>query len=279
MLRLVVGLGSSDFDWMTMTDRAAVLIEICHEAGRLAAQYFKDQDQLVIDRKGHQDFVSQADRNVELLTRDLLAKSFPDDAIVGEEHAPKPGTSGFTWVIDPIDGTTNFVNGIPAWTVVVAGVRDGATQLGVIHDPCNAETFVATKGHGATLNGVALSLDDDRSLSEGTVGIGYSNRVDDQGILRLVAAVVSEGSMFYRNASGALSLAYVAAGRLLGYTEEHMNAWDCLAGQLIVAEAGGRVEPQDADVMIRDGGRVVVGTPAVFDRLLDISKTAFGQAD
>ncbi|MFL4468464.1 inositol monophosphatase [Tateyamaria armeniaca] len=258
-----------------MTDRALKLIDICHEAGQLALKYFRDQDTLVIDHKGHQDFVSQADRNVELLTRELLAKTFPNDAIVGEEHDPTPGTSGFTWVIDPIDGTTNFINGIPAWTVVIAGVQDGATQVGVIHDPCNGETFVATKGQGAQLNGVPLVLDDPREMSQGTVGVGYSNRVDDQGIIRLVSAVVGEGSMFYRNASGALSLAYVAAGRLLGYTEEHMNAWDCLAGQLIVAEAGGMVEPQDADAMIRDGGRVVVGTPVVFDRLLEISKTAF----
>ena len=262
-----------------MTDRATQLIDICHEAGRLAAQYFKDQDTLVIDHKGHQDFVSQADRNVELLTRELLAKAFPDDAIVGEEHAPSPGTSGFTWVIDPIDGTTNFINGIPAWTVVVAGVQNGETQVGVIYDPCNDETYVATKGQGAHLNGVPMVLDDPRKMSDGTVGIGYSNRVADQGIVRLVTAMVAEGSMFYRNASGALSLAYVAAGRLLGYTEEHMNAWDCLAGQLIVAEAGGRVEQQDADAMIRDGGRVVVGTPAVFDQLLDMSKAAFGQSD
>ena len=262
-----------------MTDRADRLIDICKEAGRLALQYFKDQDTLVIDHKGHQDFVSQADRNVELLTRELLAKAFPDDAIVGEEHAPSPGTSGFTWVIDPIDGTTNFINGIPAWTVVVAGVRDGVTELGVIYDPCNDETYVATRDHGATLNGKPLDLNDTRTLSEGTVGIGYSNRVDDQGIVRLVAALVGEGSMFYRNASGALSLAYVASGRLLGYSEEHMNAWDCLAGQLIVAEAGGLVEDQNADDIIQNGGRVVVGTKPVFDQLLQISTDAFAAAD
>ncbi|MCK8462938.1 inositol monophosphatase [Aliiroseovarius sp. S1339] len=258
-----------------MTDKSKTLIEICHQAGHLAARYFGEQDKLVIDQKGHQDFVSQADRNVELLTRELLAKSFPDDAIVGEEHAPTDGTSGFTWVIDPIDGTTNFVNGIPAWTVVVAGVQDGATQVGVIYDPCNEETFVASLGRGATLNGSPLKLNDARLLSQGTVGIGYSNRVDEQGVLKLVSGLIDEGAMFYRNASGALSLAYVAAGRLLGYSEEHMNAWDCLAGQLIVAEAGGRVEQQNADAMIRDGGRVVVGTNAVFERLLEISEAAF----
>ena len=260
-----------------MDTRTKMVIEICVEAGALAKQYFVAQDKLIIDRKGHQDFVSQADREVELLIRKRLAETFPDDAIVGEEHAPTPGSSGFTWVIDPIDGTTNFVNGVPAWTVVVAGVEDGETRIGIIHDPCMSETFVATKTDGATLNGAPLCLRDDRVLCEGTVAVGYSNRVDDCGIIRLVTALTDEGAMFFRNASGALSLAYVAAGRLLGYAEEHMNAWDCLAGQLLVAEAGGVVERQDADAMIRDGGRVIVGTEAVFDRLLEISITAFGQ--
>lgn len=260
-----------------MADRQKTLIEICHQAGQLALKFFKDQDKLVIDHKGHQDFVSQADREVELLTRKLLGDAFPDDSIVGEEHAPTQGNSGFTWVIDPIDGTANFINGIPAWTVVIAGVQDGVTQIGVIYDPCHDETFVAMRGRGATLNGKPLKLDDDRTLSQGTVGIGYSNRVDNQSVVDLVTALMDEGAMFYRNASGALSLVHVAAGRLLGYAEKYMNAWDCLAGQLIVSEAGGRVEHQNADDMIKNGGRVVVGTDAVFDRLLEISQAAFNQ--
>ena len=260
---------------MDPASRLDTLTAICLEAGQLALHYFKNQDELVIDHKGHQDFVSQADREVEALTRSLLEDAFPDDTIVGEEDAPKPGTSGFTWVIDPIDGTTNFINGIPAWTVVVAGVSNGKTQIGIIHDPCNSETYAAKAANGTTLNGKPILINDQRKLSEGTVGVGYSNRIDDSGIVRLVAGLVEEGAMFHRNASGALSLAYVAAGRLLGYSEEHMNAWDCLAGQLLVAEAGGRVEMQDADAMIADGGRVVVGTPVVFDRLLEISEKAF----
>lgn len=258
-----------------MSDKIEALTQICHAAGQLAKQYFDNQDQLIVDRKGHQDFVSQADREVEQLTRKLLHDHFPDDAIVGEEHAPTSGTSGFTWVIDPIDGTTNFINGIPAWTVVIAGVCEGRTQVGIIYDPCNNETFIAARGKGALLNGTPLTIKDDRKLAEGTVGIGYSNRVHDRGIVRLVERLVAEGAMFYRNASGALSLAYVAAGRLLGYAEEHMNAWDCLAGQLIVSEAGGRVEDQNAEDMIQNGGRVVVGLPNVFDPLLEISISAF----
>lgn len=255
--------------------RCSTLIDICHSAGARAKAFFEQPENLMTEVKGRQDFVSQADREVESLVRKLLREAFPDDTIVGEEHAPDPGTSGFTWVIDPIDGTTNFVNGIPAWTVVIAGVENGRTQIGVLHDPCLSETFVAEAGKGATLNGVPLRLNDERKIFEGTVGVGYSNRVEDDGILRLVTALVERGAMFHRNASGALSIAYVAAGRLLGYSEEHMNAWDCLAAQLIVAEAGGVVEDQDADEMIAKGGRVVVATPAVFDDLLAISETAF----
>lgn len=262
---------------MDQKTRLKTLEDICVQAGELAMRYFLNQSELVIDRKGHQDFVSQADREVEALTRSLLAEAFPHDTIVGEEAAPKVGTSGFTWVIDPIDGTTNFVNRIPDWTVVVAGVSEGRTQLGIIHDPCHKETYAARAGAGATLNNAPLTLDDPRSISEGTVGVGYSNRVENEGILRLVSGLVNAGAMFNRNASGALSLAYVASGRLLGYAEEHMNAWDCLAGQLLVAEAGGKVELQNADEMIADGGRVIVGTAAVFDQLLAISEQAFAK--
>ncbi len=260
---------------MNMAERAARAAKIAADAGALALGFFSDQDRLRVEKKGHQDFVSQADREVELFVRAALAKSFPDDAVLGEEHAPTPGTSGFTWVIDPIDGTTNFINGIPAWTVVLAGVQGGRTEIGVIHDPCHAEAFIGQRGQGATLNGRRLALSDTRTISEGSTGVGYSNRTDSKNVGRLVNALIAEGGVFYRNASGALSLAYVAAGRLLGYAEDHMNAWDCLAGQLLVAEAGGCVEVQDADQMMAKGGRVIVGTEAVFPDLLRLAEAAF----
>ena len=250
---------------------------IAAEAGEVALDFFRRPEALNIDRKGHQDFVSQADREVERLVRTRLAEAFPDDGIAGEEEAPVPGTSGFTWVIDPIDGTTNFINGIPAWTVVLAGVSGGRTQVGVIQDACHDETYVAVRGQGATLNGAPLKLAVGLTLKDGTTGVGFSNRVGTGGVMRLMQGIFDEGGIFLRNASGALSLAYVAAGRLLGYAEEHMNAWDCLAGQLIVAEAGGGVEEQDADRMIREGGRVGVGAPGVFEELKRLSDAAFGR--
>ena len=138
---------------------------------------------------------------------------------------------------------------------------------------CSARCGVG--GAGTILNQNLLICDPNTSLTRGTIGTGFSNRFSTKGIQKLLNIIFDQGGMYHRNASGALSLAYVAAGRLLGYVEEHMNAWDCLAGQLIVNEAGGQVEVQDADDMIAHGGRVVVGSSGVFDQLKAMADEAF----
>ncbi|PCH74188.1 MAG: inositol monophosphatase [Rhodobacteraceae bacterium] len=262
-----------------ISERLKQARSICDEAGKTALGYFRRLDSLNIEAKGHQDLVSQADKEVELEIRAALAGLFPEDGIVGEEHAPVEGSSGYVWVIDPIDGTANFVAGIPVWCVVLACVWQGKTVLGVIHDPLHGETFHAGVGGGAFCNEAAMFVSKTSGINQGSVGVGFSNRSGKGVIARLVAAVVERGGLFVRNASGAMSLAYVAAGRLIGYSEDHMNAWDCLAGQLLVAEAGGVIEDQDADEMIVDGGRVIVGAPSVFAELLEISEAAFGDGD
>lgn len=255
--------------------RKAFATEVSLSAGELALSYFRDRDNLIVDTKGAQDWVSEADKNVETFIRKEISKAWPDDGIFGEEHGANSGTSGFDWVIDPIDGTTNFVNGIPAWTIVLAGVTNGKTEIGVIYEPNVAEMYVGERGKGATLNDKTMSVATGVPLNSGTISVGYSNRVKAEHVLPVIEALIGRGSMYHRNASGALSLAYVAAGRLLGYVEEHMNAWDCLAGQLLVQEAGGVIEDQDAYDMIRDGGRVVVGTPAVFKEIKAIVDAAW----
>ena len=256
--------------------RSEIAEEITRSAGELAVSFFDSLGTLKIEDKGHQDFVSEADKAVETEVRRLIEASFPEDGIVGEEHAAKPSQSGYTWVIDPIDGTTNFISGIPAWTVVVAIVKGSETEVGITFDPIHDEMFVAVKGQGARLNGNRVLCPCDVSISKGSIGTGFSNRVGPSGILNLVRAVILESGVFHRNASGALSLAYVADGRLIGYVEEHMNAWDCLAGQLLVAEAGGQIERQDAADMIANGGRVVVGGAGVFDDLVRMADAAYG---
>ncbi|WP_170606161.1 inositol monophosphatase family protein [Ruegeria arenilitoris] len=257
-------------------ERRKFAIAVAAEAGALALSYFTNRDNLVVDQKGAQDWVSEADRNVETFIRQKISEAYPEDGVFGEEHEAKRGLSGFDWVIDPIDGTTNFIHGIPAWTIVLAVVSDGSTQVGVIHEPNVDETYVATKAAGATLNGQPMRVASDVELACGTIAVGYSNRVEATNVVPVIAALVEKGALYHRNASGALSLAYVAAGRLLGYVEEHMNAWDCLAGQLMVAEAGGLVEDQDAKKMIRVGGRVIAGPPKVFETLIAICDEAWG---
>ncbi|MEM7753642.1 MAG: inositol monophosphatase family protein, partial [Pseudomonadota bacterium] len=258
-----------------ISERFKFADDVCRAAGGLARDYFSKRDALVVDVKGAQDWVSEADKAVESFIRARIAEAWPGDGIFGEEHGDKVGTSGFDWVIDPIDGTTNFVNGIPLWTIVLAGVADGKTQVGVIYDPNFDEMFAAQRGHGATLNGAPMHVASGVPLDSGTVSVGYSSRVDAVHAVAMIAALAEHGALYHRNASGAISLAYVAAGRMLGYVEEHMNAWDCLAGQLMIEEAGGRVEDQDAGEMIRNGGRVIAGPDGVFETLVSIADVAW----
>ena len=157
--------------------RKEFAIEVCRSAGDRALTYFQDRDNLKVDVKGAQDWVSEADKNVETFIREEIAKAWPEDGIYGEEHADTTGTSGFDWVIDPIDGTTNFVNGIPAWTIVLAGVSGGRTEVGVIFEPNVAETYVAERGKGATLNGRAMSVASGVPFEAGTISVGYSMSV------------------------------------------------------------------------------------------------------
>jgi len=256
--------------------RLTFAVGLARSAGAKALEYFSAVGDLVIEQKGVQDLVSNADRDVEIHIREHIAQHYPDDGIVGEEYENVEGTSGYVWVIDPIDGTANFVRGLPAWCVVLACVHDDAVKVGVIYEPCNGEMFSCAAGAGASLNGRKIKVATTSGLDDGSVGVGMNNRTDTDLVVRVIGALLARGGIFYRNASGALMLAYVASGRLIGYTETHMNAWDCLAGQLLVAEAGGRVEKQSADAMVARGGRVVAATPLVFDELVALSDEAYG---
>lgn len=260
---------------MTPQDRCDIAAEITTAAGRLAQAYFSDLGNLRVSQKGHQDFISAADHAVEAFIRERLRSEFPSDGVIGEELEPVEGTTGFTWVIDPIDGTTNFVSNLPAWAVVLAGVQDDRTVCGLVYDPCHEELFVAMEGLGATLNGNRLKLGTGQDLRNGSLAVGFSNRRDTRGIARFITLLLEKGGVFARNGSGALSLAHVASGRFLGYVEQHMNAWDCLAGQLLIIEAGGRVELARANDMLRAGGRVVAAAPEVFDEVQDLADRAF----
>jgi len=259
--------------------RVRFAIDLARRAGELGFKYFRDLDNLTIESKGHQDLVSDGDREVELFIRAAIAEAYPQDGIVGEEHAPVTGQTGYVWVIDPIDGTANFVRGIPAWCVVIACAKDGEPVVGVIHEPSTGETFHGRKGGGAFVNGKPIKASGAKALSEGAVGTGISNRAAEEHVVVLIGRIMAEGGVFFRNASGALMLAYAAAGRLLGYVEEHMNAWDCLAGMLLVEEAGGMVLKANPTTVLGKGTQVVTGGKHIYPQLLGLCGEVFGPRD
>ena len=262
----------ADLEIRTRLDFAKTLTK---KAGEKAMVFFASIGDLVVQQKGAQDLVSNADLEVEVFIRQHIAESYPNDGIVGEEHANVEGTSGYTWVIDPIDGTANFLTAIPSWCVVLACVHDDQTKIGVVYEPSHHEMFWSAMGVGAFLNDKPMQVSPSTTLSVGSTGIGMNGRTSTDLTVSYIKKLVDRGGIFYRNASGALMLSYVAAGRLIGYAEPHMNAWDCLAGQLLIAEAGGCVEHQSANDMLINGGRVVAAGPGVFDEMVQIANETY----
>lgn len=251
---------------------------IVADAASRALSLFRDRDTLAIEVKGLQDWVSNADKDVETLIRDRLAAEFPGDGILGEEHGRIASSTGYTWIIDPIDGTTCFVNGMPGWCVVLACVDSDGAVIGVIEDPINRDVFTAIRGQGTRCNGKPVQASRAGSLKAGSVSVGHSPRSPYKQTLRLLDALLGAGGMYVRTGSGANNLAYVASGRLIGYCEAHMNPWDCVAGLLMIEEAGGQIEPYELDAMLDGGGRVVAAGADVFPDLQRMANEAFAGA-
>jgi len=258
-----------------VADRVDLLKRVAPEAGRLALNYFRDLGSLTIERKANaQDVVSRADRDVETFLRAEVQSRFPGDGIIGEEHGANDGASGHVWIIDPIDGTSPFLSGLRDWCVSIAIQRDGETVAGAIFDPSADELFAAVLSGGATLNGRRLRIDPELSLQNGLCGVGASHRTAPHLVSRFVDALLSEGGMFFRNGSGALMLADVAAGRLAAYCEPHMHPWDCLAGLLMVREAGGWTFDYPNGGALIDGGVVAASGPGGRAHLLSLMRHA-----
>lgn len=223
--------------------RRAFAERLAVQAGETARAFFVRRDELLVERKSAvQDLVSQADREVEDEIRAAIAASFPGDAVLGEEHGLTRGTSAYTWIVDPIDGTSPFLTGQANWCVSIAVAEAGRTVCGVVHAPMFAETFVAEAGRGAFLNGRPLAMDPEWTLTSANVAYGGTKTGNADAAGAFVAALYREGGVVFRIGSGALMLCYVAAGRLAGYFDPSINIWDCAAGGLIVEEAGGVVD-------------------------------------
>lgn len=222
-------------------ERRVFAEELAVEAGQMALSY-REQDDLEVRSKGVLDWVTEADLATERLIRRRISESFPHDHVLGEEgssDAPRIGTAHATWVVDPIDGTTCFVSGLPSWCVSIACVdEEGHPFLGVIRDPTGAETFSALEGHGLTINGRGASVPT-KGITDGLVGVGHPRNAPDEPTLSFLRGLFAVGGLFYNSGSAALGLAYVAAGRLVGFFESDLRAWDALAGEVLIRESGG----------------------------------------
>ena len=208
-----------------------------------------------VERKSSRtDMVSDADKDAEALIRDLLAAERPDDGLLAEEGSRSDAASGRRWVVDPLDGTTNYLYRFPAWNVSVALEDGDGSLVGVVHDPLRGETFTAVRGGGARMGGRVLAVTPGRPLGEALVGTGFSYRSAERAVQagRLTRVLPAVRDV-RRLGSAALDLCWVAAGRLDGYYETGLNPWDRAAGELVARESGARVRE------LSPGGLIVAG--------------------
>jgi len=244
--------------------------EMAHQAGALLLERARGPVGGVGTKSSPTDFVSDADRDSEALLVARLAAERPDDAVLGEETGESPGSSGLRWVLDPLDGTTNFLYGFPSWSVVVAVEDAAGTAAGVVFDPGRDETFVAVRDGGARLNGRPIAVSGADRPDRALVGTGFSYSAEARAVqARALAAILPAVRDIRRAGSAALDLCWVACGRLDGFYEGPLKHWDSVAGKLMVAEAGGRVSPLPAIDASGDGG-VLAAAPELHDPLRQI---------
>jgi myo-inositol-1(or 4)-monophosphatase len=246
--------------------RLAAACAIAREAGVLARRHFKARARSQQpDFKGHQDFVTATDAEVEDLVRRRLAIICPGDSFFGEEGG---GTFGQDlWVVDPVDGTANFARGIPHFAISMAFVRERRVEVGVVYDIMQDELYAAARGRGATLDGEPIRVSGLADMRHCTVEAGWSPRLPPEPYADMVHRLKVAGANVRRGGSGTLGLAYVADGRIDAYCELHINAWDALAGLLLVAEAGGWTNDFLAGEGLTEGNPILACTPEVASEL------------
>lgn len=255
---------SEDLDLQARYERAKI---IAQEAARMGMAFYRQRDGLTVEHKsGRQDVVSQADKALETYIRGELARHFPEDGLLGEEHGADALGARCIWVIDPIDGTACFLNGLPSWCVSIGLLADGEPVVGVIADPNHGELFHACKGRGAFANATQIKVSQAQNLREGLMGVGTFHEPNKESFIPFLERLLAADGMFIRNGSAALMTAYVAAGRLLAYYETHLKSWDCLAGLVLVKEAGGVASDFLANEGLLNGNPYLVACPGVYEQ-------------
>ncbi|WP_110987255.1 inositol monophosphatase family protein [Acaryochloris thomasi] len=246
----------------TLTARYWTACAVARSAGQLAYRYFQNLESITVESKGIQNPVTVADREVENLIISRLSHCFPTDQFLAEESGGER-CDDQVWVIDPIDGTSNFVRGIPYFCVSIAYVVNQEIKIGVIYDPSRDELFAAFYGKGATRNDQPMEVTHCQELSSAMIGLDIGLRTSMELGLKAVQQLVLQQSVIRHLGSAALALAHVADGRLDSYWNPHLNPWDVLAGQLLVQEAGGWTSDFLAQDGINKGNSILACAPAL----------------
>lgn len=227
---------------------------------------------LTVQSKSPNDFVTEVDRAAEQAIIEVLRDAFPGHAILAEESGESGPDSEFTWIIDPLDGTTNFIHGMPQYAVSIAQAKNGVLEHAVVYDPNSNELFTASRGSGAFLNDRRIRVSRRTRLNEALIGTGFPFRQFDNvdAYLAMFKELTQKTAGIRRPGAAALDLAYVAAGRFDGFWEMGLSPWDMAAGVLLIQEAGGLVSDLSGEANYLTTGNVVAGTPKIFGQLLPI---------
>ncbi|MEO1273978.1 MAG: inositol monophosphatase family protein [Pseudomonadota bacterium] len=255
-----------------MSPNLNVMIRAARKAGRQLVRDFGEVENLQVSMKGAGDFVSNADRKAEQTIRDMLMEARPNYGWLGEESEPVDGKDPTRrWIVDPLDGTTNFLHGVPHWAVSIGLEHRGKMAAGVVYDPVKDEMFVAEEGAGAWLNDRRLRVSARRELSGAifATGLPFGTKTTLPEMFKDLTALLPRTAGVRRFGSAALDLAYVAAGRYDGYWEREIQAWDIAAGLILVKEAGGLVgslgAPTPGEGNPIETGRVIAANAELFN--------------
>lgn len=262
---------------MAMSANMNVMLKTARRAGRGLVKDFGEVENLQVSAKGPGDFVSRADRTAEALVKEALLEARPTYGFLGEEDGEIEGQDPTRrWIVDPLDGTTNYLHGMPHWAVSIALEHKGQIVAGVIHDPVKDETFFAEKGEGAWMNDRRLRVSGRSKMIECcfATGLPFAGRSDLPETLQELARLLPACAGVRRWGAASLDLAYVAAGRYDGFWERGLNAWDVAAGLVILREAGALVEPIQPDGDLMDGSGLICANEAIFAKFAGIIRNS-----
>lgn len=252
-----------------------VMVNAATKAGRNLAKDFGEVENLQVSVKGPADFVSNADRRAEQIVFEELQKARPTYGFLGEEGTEVKGTDGqHRWIVDPLDGTTNFLHGIPQFAISIGLSREGTLIAGVIYNPANDELYIAERGKGAFLNDQRLRVAGRKKLNEAVIacGLPHIGRGDIELGSRETGAMQTRVAGLRRFGAASLDLAFVAAGRLDGYWERNLQPWDMAAGIIMVRESGGIISGIDGKDDALKSGNIVAGNEAIHGELVKVLK-------